>query len=402
MKTIYLDCGMGAAGDMLAGALLELLPDRQAFVNAFNRVGIPGVVMEAVPSEKCGVLGTHVRMTVNGRTEGEEPHDHDHDHEQDHHDHEHRGMEEIREIILGLDLEKHVRDHVLAVYEEIAEAESSAHGVPVTEIHFHEVGMMDAIADVTAVAMLIDWIAPDQILASPVNTGSGQIRSAHGILPVPAPATAYLLRGIPCYQGDVEAELTTPTGAALLRHFVKDFRKMPVMKTVAIGYGMGTKDFAAANCVRVFAGLTGEDQEGSVIQLSCNVDDMTAEEMAFAVETLMREGALDAWLTPIVMKKSRLATKIEVLCKEQTRDEIVSLLFKYTTTLGIREEVLKRYELVRSQRYIKTPAGDARIKESMGYGVNRTKIEYDDAAEVARKYRITLAEARELLARGDQ
>ena len=249
MRTLYLDCGMGAAGDMLTAALLELLPQPEAFVERLNGLGIPGVTYHREKAEKCGITGTHITVTVDGHTEGE--HDHDHDHEHHHH---HSGMEEISHLIGHLPVSDRVRADIRAVYDAIAQAESRVHGVPVTDIHFHEVGAMDAVADVTAVCLLMEELAADQVIASPVHVGSGTVHCAHGVLPVPAPATALLLQGAPVYGGTIQGELCTPTGAALLRHFVTRFGEMPVMTTEAIGYGMGTKEFDAANCLRAFWG----------------------------------------------------------------------------------------------------------------------------------------------------
>ena len=247
MKLMYIDCGMGAAGDMLTAALLELLDekDRASFVEEFNSLGLPGIVMETEPSVKCGVEGTRVHIFVHGEEEDEQMHDHGHGH----------GVAEIRHIVRDhLDIPENVREDILKVYDIIAEAESKAHGVPVTEVHFHEVGTMDAIADVTAVCLLIDRIKPQKIAASPVNVGGGTVKCAHGVLPVPAPATANILEGIPSCSGDIMSELCTPTGAALLRFFVDEFGDMPQMSAERCGYGMGAKAFVRPNCVRVTLG----------------------------------------------------------------------------------------------------------------------------------------------------
>ncbi len=265
MKTLYLDCGMGAAGDMLTAALTELLPDADAFITELNSAGVPGVVIEKELSVKCGITGTHISVKINGEEEHsnahhhEEEHSHEHHHEEEHshehehtHAHHHSSMHEIEHIIGHLKVSDKVKKDVTAVYNLIAEAESNAHGIPVTDIHFHEVGTMDAIADVTAVCLLMERLAPERVIASPVHVGSGQVKCAHGILPVPAPATAFILKDVPIYGGKITGELCTPTGAALLKYFVDIFGDMPVMKTEKIGYGMGQKDFIAANCVRAF------------------------------------------------------------------------------------------------------------------------------------------------------
>ena len=379
MRTIYLDCGMGAAGDMLTAALLELIPNQDAFVEELNGLGIPGIRFTAEKCEKCGIFGTHMKVTVLGE-------------EEDDHHHHHGHLADIRGIVSGLPLPTMVKLDILAVYEEIAQAESHVHGVPVEHIHFHEVGTMDAIADVTAVCLLLHRLAPDTIIASPVHVGSGQVRCAHGILPVPAPATAYLLRGIPSYGGSIDGELCTPTGAALLKHFATEFGQMPVMKVQAIGYGMGRKDFPRANCVRALLGET-EAPIDAIVELRCNVDDMTGEAVGFALELLLENGALDAFTLPIGMKKSRPGVLITVLCREEKKEAMVHLLLKHTTTLGVREFPCRRYALSRTMEVVNTPFGPVRKKVSSGYGVRREKLEYDDLAKIAKEQHISLAEA---------
>ena len=380
MKTLYLDCGMGAAGDMLTAALLELLPDQDAFVEELNGLGIPGVVFTAEICEKCGILGTHMKVTIHGEEE-----------DSDHRHHHHGGMGDIRGIVSGLPTPTMVKLDILSVYEEIAQAESHVHGVSVEHIHFHEVGAMDAIADVTAVCLLLHRLAPDKIVVSPVHVGSGQVRCAHGILPVPAPATAYLLRGIPIYGGSIDGELCTPTGAALLKHFATEFGQMPVMKVQAIGYGMGKKDFPRANCVRALLGKS-EDPVGGIVELRCNVDDMTGEAIGFALEQLLGSGALDAFTVPIGMKKSRPGVLITVLCREEQKEAMAGLLLKHTTTLGVREFPCQRYTLNRTVETVDTPYGPIRKKVSSGYGVRREKYEYDDLAKIAKAQGLSLAE----------
>lgn len=269
---------------MLTAALLELLPQPEAFVERLNGLGIPGVTYHRERAEKCGITGTHITVTVDGHTEGEHDHDHDHDHDHEHeHHHHHSGMEEISHLIGHLPVSEKVRADIRAVYDAIAQAESHVHGVPVTDIHFHEVGTMDAVADVTAVCLLMEELAADQVIASPVHVGSGTVRCAHGVLPVPAPATAYLLRDVPIYGGAIQGELCTPTGAALLRHFVTRFGDLPVMTLETVGYGMGQKDFPRANCLRAMLGETAAES-GDVVELACNLDDMTGEGIAFAME----------------------------------------------------------------------------------------------------------------------
>lgn len=405
MKTLYLDCSMGAAGDMLAAALLELLPDPDAFVAELNALAIPGVKFSREASVKCGITGTHLQVTVHGEEEGahDHHHAHSHDHHRDHahahhHDHahshhHHASLHDIEHIVRGhLSLPATVADNVMAVYRLIADAESKAHGKPVSEIHFHEVGTMDAIADITAVCLLMHLLAPDEIIVSPVHVGSGQVHCAHGILPVPAPATATILQDVPIYGGSIQGELCTPTGAALLKHFANSFGDMPVMRTSAIGYGMGQKDFPAANCVRA---LLGERSAASddVIELCCNIDDMTGEAIGYAFDKLFAAGALDVYTIPIGMKKSRPGHLLHVICREADKDALVRALFAHTTTIGIRENRFRRYTLDRRIETIETADGPVRRKCSTGYGVSREKFEHDDLARIADAQGLSLREA---------
>lgn len=383
MKTLYIDCGMGAAGDMLTAALLELLPNQESFLKKLNGLGIPGATVVAERSTKCGINGAHIRVAVHGEEETEDMHDHHH--------HHHGSMGDIRSIVSRLSIPTMVKLDIMAVYEEIAQAESHVHGVPVEQIHFHEVGTMDAIADITAVCLLMHELDADQVIASPIHVGSGQVRCAHGILPVPAPATAYILRDVPIYGGSIKGELCTPTGAALLKYFVTEFGDMPAMKVKSIGYGMGKKDFERANCVRILLGETNEKPEG-ICELNCNIDDMTGEQIGFALELLMEQGALDVFTIPIGMKKSRPGILLTVLCREADKEKLVSLIFRHTTTLGIREKFCNRYTLERKVEAVDTPYGTIRRKVSSGYGVQRRKYEYEDIANIAKSNNLSIAQ----------
>lgn len=472
MRTIYLDCGMGAAGDMLMAALLELCPEKkEEFLGKMNGLGLPGVKVEAEPAVKCGITGTHMNVTVFGEEEeSEDVHDHghahthsheacepiaadgvhshdghDHHHEtqavhshdghnhhhgdqcahsheghthhhedhdvhshdhhhgdhvhshdghgHSHHHHHHSSMAGIASIIEGLDIPAPVKEDMKAVYALIAEAESHAHGMPVDQIHFHEVGTMDAVADIAGVCLLFHELGADQIIASPVHVGSGHVHCAHGILPVPAPATAHILQGIPVYSTQVQGELCTPTGAALLKHFVKEFREMPVMTTSKIGYGMGKKDFERANCVRAFLGDTAETGD-EIAELSCNLDDMTAEAIGFAEEALFEAGALEVYTIPVGMKKSRPGILLTCMCRREDEEKMVELLFRHTTTLGVREHISRRFTLKRREETVETAYGPVRKKISQGHGVTRAKLEYEDLAAIAKKTGRPLEEVR--------
>ena len=396
MKTLYLDLGMGAAGDMLAAALLELLPEPERFIQRFNALGIPGVTVSAERAEKCGVTGTHFRVVCGGVEEDEHLHDHYHDH---YHPHHHSSLHRIEHIVGDMHLDAKAEADVLAVYRSIAEAESAVHGVPVTEIHFHEVGTMDAVADVTAVCLLMNELAPDEVVASPVHVGSGTVQCAHGILPVPAPATALLLKGVPIYGGAIQSELCTPTGAALVKHFAARFGDMPLMTPEKIGYGMGKKDFAHANCVRAILGETRAEPE-TITQLQCNVDDMTGEALGFAMEQLYDAGAVEVFTVPAGMKKSRPGVLLTVLCHEPEKDAVVAALFRHTTTIGVRETAMRRHVLVRRVETVDTAFGPVRAKISTGYGAETRKWEYDDLARIARERNMPLDAVRRQLDKG--
>ena len=408
MKTLYLECNMGAAGDMLTAALLELTEDRQAFIDRMNALRLPGVRVCAEPAVKCGITGTHMKVTVNGVEEeagddhhhdhdhdhhhdhSHEDHDHHHDHEDDHHhEHHHASMADIDALIDSLAVSEQVKADAKTVYALIAEAESKVHGRPVTEIHFHEVGTMDAVADVVGVCLLMEQLAPEEVIASPVHTGSGHVHCAHGILPVPAPATAMILQGIPSYSTGVKGELCTPTGAALLKHFANRFGDRPIMTVSAIGYGMGKKDFDQANCVRAFLGESEGTRE-MITKLECNLDDMTGEDIGFASEQLFAAGARDVFTQPIQMKKNRPGILLSVICLPEDADRLAEVMMKHTTTLGIRRQDMSRYALDRREETVSTPYGDVRVKRSTGMGVERIKPEYDDLAAIAREKALSL------------
>lgn len=383
MKTLYIDCAMGCAGDMLTAALLELHPDRDGFIARMNDALGGKAVLSAAPDRKCGVMGTHVTVLINGDEEGEP----------ERHHHHHTSVAEITEFIDTVPLADEVKDNAKAVYTHIAEAESRVHGHPIENIHFHEVGSLDALADVLSVCELMHELAPDKVLASPVNVGSGFVKCAHGVLPVPAPATELILRGVPIYSGQIKSELCTPTGAALLKHFAEAFVPMPVLRVERAGCGTGKKDFETANVVRVLLGETDEQKE-RIIELVCNLDDMTPEELGFTMEELFRLGALDVYFTNIGMKKSRPGVMLTCMCRSDKRDEMLRCIFKHTTTLGVREYVCNRYNLTRSIDTVQTEYGAVRIKKAEGYGVKRSKAEYDDLAKLARENDTTIAEIR--------
>ena len=378
---------MGAAGDMLAAALYELLSkeDQLIFENSFNQLNLPGITLTPLPSSKCGISGTHIDIHYHNTSEKADVH---HTHEPEH-IHQHQSYESIRIFLKDLNTTDEIKQHAQIIYQSIAEAESQIHNTPMEQIHFHEVGTMDAIADVLACCMLFSMLAPDEILASPIHVGKGTVKCSHGVLPVPAPATALLLRHIPIYSGEINGELCTPTGAAILSHFVQSFETMPQLCVQKIGYGMGTKDFSIANCLRSFLSET-PDSFSSITQIECNVDDMTGEDLGFCMEEIFSHKVLDFFYTPIQMKKNRPGTLITCICNTKDRDTIIDFLFQHTTTRGVRFHELSRATMTAEMLKHSTPLGEVRIKKSL-YGKHQIlKPEYDDLCKLAKEHHCSL------------
>ena len=383
MKTLYLQLESGAAGDMLAAALLELVPDRDASLARLAAAMPPGVELRAARATRGGLAGTLFDVAVHGETEG-----HDHPDHPNHHDHHHHTtLAEVRANISALPLPDAVRADTLAVFDSIAEAESKAHGEPVDHVHFHEVGSLDALADVACVCALLAEIAPDRVVASPPNAGGGTVRCAHGVLPVPAPATANLLEGLP-WRGDDPAtgELLTPTGAALLRRFAAAWGPMPPMRTDRVGIGLGHREIPGrSNAVRAFLGeeppAAAGGPNGRVAELLCNLDDMAGEDLALACDRLRAEpGALDVSLSPLQMKKGRPGHLLRVICKPEAADALAAAVLRETTTIGVRRVDCARYEMRREVRV----EGGVRVKRSAGYGAEKAKTEFEDRVRAAR------------------
>ncbi len=374
MKILHIEANMGVAGDMLCAALLDTLnkKDKEFIINKLNTL-LCGVTVGLKEVSKNGIVASKFDVDI----------------KKDGHTHTHTSISEIYEIIDGFDIPKNVRNNAKAVYTLIAEAESKVHGTTVADVHLHEVGANDAIIDITACCMLIDFLKIDKITCSPIVTGYGEIKTAHGIMPVPAPATAELLKGIPTVTGEIKGELTTPTGAALVKYFANEFTNFKTEYT-NIGYGGGTKNFEKPNIIRVFIGECDTD---TVFELRCQIDDMTGEEMGYAINKMLTLGAKDAYVKPIVMKKSRPAFEFTVICSPADKDEFTRQIFKHTTTLGIRQIECTRAIL---DRKITEKCG-VHIKRSQGYGTQTEKIEFDDIVKIAEENNISVFEARKLI-----
>lgn len=379
MKILYFECNMGAAGDMLMAALYELLEDKPGFLAKMNGLNLPGVHWEAEPAASCGITGTHMRVTVHGLEEDDHGH---HDHDDHHH---HSTPVHIAGLIDGLDLPAAVKENAKAVYQAIAQAEARVHGCPVEQVHFHEVGALDAVADVVGVCYALYLLQPDRIMASPVHVGAGTVRCAHGVLSVPAPATAALLTGIPIYGGEVQGELCTPTGAALLSHFVSNFGPLPLMAVMQTGCGLGSRVFDRPNCLRAFWGQTDTGANGEIVELVCNIDDMTPEALAFAGRQLLAMGALDVYTLPGTMKKGRPGHVLTVLCNPDQERALAQAILRHTTTNGLRVRRCGKYFLTPGAIQADTPWGPVRVKTAEGFGITHKKPEFEDVARLAQE-----------------
>jgi hypothetical protein len=415
---------------MLAASLLDAVVQAGArgdtheeLVSQLNSIGVPHANYELEQVKTCGIAAWQLHVYIDGVEEGAPAHEgdcihgtHAHVGNSVHvgsHDHAHTSLSDIKEVVTSLNLSAKVKQDILSVYEIIAQAESLAHGVEVNQIHFHEVGQLDAIADIAASCYLMEQLSPQSVIASALNLGAGSVKCAHGLMPVPAPAVAQIVKGVPTYGVSKNiGELCTPTGAALLKYFVHSWGAQPAMLTSAVGLGAGKKQFEFPNVVRAFVGelvssdvceqvekSSAQDLNGAtdmVVKLEFNTDDMTAEALAFATEELFEAGALDVWSASIHMKKCRLGVLTSVLTTPDNKEAIVRTIFKHTTTLGVREEIHKRYILGRQEIVCDLGAklGSVQIKRSSGYGVQREKAEYEDLARVARVADVSLATAR--------
>ena len=374
MRILYLECRLGVAGDMIQGALAGLLEDPSELSEMISRAGIPDVEVNVLQAVRRGITGTRVKVLAKGEEETQ-------GRSFCHHCHGHRKLDEVLGIIDSLSASDFVKSHSKEIYAEIAEAEARVHGRPVGEIHFHEVGMLDAIADVVGTCLLIERLAPDRIVASPVRTGFGTVECAHGTIPVPAPATAILLEGVLAFSGDQEGELATPTGVAIVRHFAESFGGMPQLASEGVGCGFGSRE-GSTNMVRAFIGEQGGTLP-TVIQIECNIDDMTPEDLGPVIDLLMAQGARDAYIAQVVMKKGRPGYLLTCVCRPGDADAMARLILERTSTIGVRMHEYRRYQMESSIVKVHTEFGDVRVKVSEGYGIRKWKAEHDDLVRLA-------------------
>ncbi|TVR91505.1 MAG: nickel pincer cofactor biosynthesis protein LarC [Spirochaetaceae bacterium] len=393
---LYYDCFSGVSGDMNLGAMIDLGVKSEDLERELSKLGIDGYRLEIFKDERKGITGT--RVIVHTEEAGHLPEAVEHTHEH----HHHRGLTEIKKIITDSQLSATVKHRAIAIFERLGLAEAKVHGVPVEQVHFHEVGAIDAIVDIVGAAICLDLLAVDRVECSEVRLGGGTVRAAHGLLPVPAPATAEILRDVPVRSGPVDKELTTPTGAAIVRTLAEAFDNGLTMSVQAVGYGIGGNDNEVANVLRVFLGQSeaarvprGNPESGDYLQLETNIDDMLPEDYDYVVERLFELGAQDVWLTPIIMKKTRPAITLSCLCSESRRDACIDVLLSETSSLGVRVSGVSRPALERSSVAVDCTYGTVRVKIAYkGGAVLKVKPEYEDCRELAQQHGVTVQAVR--------
>ncbi len=379
MKTLYFDCFCGAAGDMIVGALIDAGTDFDALKKSLDTLGVDGYTLSCEKVNKHGTMATKFDVHVD-----------------DEHDHPHRHLRHIVEIIEAGDLPDGVKEASLETFRRIAECEAEVHGTTIEKVHFHEVGAVDSIVDIVGTHLALHQLQPEKIVSSALHVGSGTVKCAHGIMPVPAPATALLLRGVPSYGGEVDGELVTPTGAALIAQLAQSFGAMPMMTVSDIGVGSGTKDIPdRPNVIRAIFGESAENSRGgeSVVVIEANIDDMNPELFPPLVNDLLENGARDAFLTPILGKKGRPAHLITVLVDEALVSVVADTLLNGSSTLGLRMRREERITLDREWKSVDTAWGAVKVKIGSYKGVvSSTAPEYDDCERLARETKVTTRE----------
>lgn len=388
MKTLYFDCSSGISGNMTLAALTEIIGDENYLVEELKKLNIDGYKIDISKKVKNGITGTHVDVIL------EHEHEHHHFHgEHNHHDHhhEHRNLHDVCEIIDNSDIDEKSKDLAKRIFMRVAKAESKVHNKPLEEVHFHEVGAIDSIVDIVGTAILINKIQPDKIISSVVNDGHGFIQCAHGTMAVPVPATSEIFANsnVQFRQIDVDTELVTPTGAAIIAELSTEVTTLPAMQIKKIGWGAGTKDLKIPNILKVYYGEMKEENQ-QITVMETNIDDCSGEILGYVEEVLFENGALDVFYTPIFMKKNRPAYRLTVVCKEPDILKLQNIIFRETTTIGIRYRFEYRTELEREQITIDTKYGKLKAKKVVNNGEIYTYPEYESMKELAKKNHIPL------------
>ncbi|MGH9458441.1 MAG: nickel pincer cofactor biosynthesis protein LarC [Thermoanaerobaculia bacterium] len=383
MNVLYLDCTAGIAGDMTIAALLELGADVDAIRAELRKLPFEGWEIGVSRAVRSGISGTRFEVTIHPDEKRA-----------------HRNLRDLEALVTGRGLVPAVEARSLSMFRKICEAEAKVHDKPVEEIHLHEVGAIDSIVDIVGTAVALEVLRPDRVLASAVHVGSGRVDTRHGLIPIPAPATAELLLGAPTFQLDVQGEFCTPTGALILSEYVESFGPQPPMRVEKIGYGLGARDVKRfPNAVRAFWGTVAETAAASVLSIEFQIDDATGEILGFALERLFEAGALDVTFQAVQMKKNRPGTLVRVLCRPEAKDRVVETIFAETPTIGIRFQTMERIELEREEVVIETELGPVRCKKSRFGGREIVTPEYESCAAIARERGLALREVYAALGR---
>ena len=388
MKVLYFDCSSGISGNMTLGALTEIIGDENYLINELKKLNVDGYKIEISKKVKNGITGTYVDVIL------EHEHEHHHEHEEEHHHHhEHRNLNDVNKIIDESSLDENVKDLAKKIFIRVAKAESKVHNKPLEEVHFHEVGAIDSIVDIIGTAILINKINPDKVISSIVNDGYGFIECAHGKMAVPVPATSEIFTdaGVKFRQIDVDTELVTPTGAAIIAELSNEFKVMPAMSVEKIGWGAGYKDLDIPNVLKVYLGEM-ETKNNSICVMETNIDDCSGEILGYTSEKLFDAGALDVFFTPIFMKKNRPAYRLTVACKKEDIEKLQNIIFKETTTIGIRYRFEERKVLERKETEIDTKYGKLKVKEVINNGEKYVYPEYESMRKLAKENNIPLKE----------
>lgn len=381
MKTLYFDCSSGISGNMALGALTEIIGDEKYLINELKKLNVDGYKIEISKKVKNGITGTYVDVIL----ENENNHKHG--------NHEHRNLSDINKIIDNSLLEEKVKEMAKKIFMRVANAESKVHNKSLEEVHFHEVGAIDSIVDIIGTAILINKINPDKIISSVVNDGYGFIECAHGIMSVPVPATSEIFANsnVKFRQIDVDTELVTPTGAAIIAELVEEFTVLPAMVTEKIGWGAGKKDLKIPNVLKVYLGDVEKPNEDFVV-METNIDDCGGEIFGYTQELLFKNGALDVFFTPIYMKKNRPAYRMTVACRTKDMYKLQDIIFRETTTIGMRYRYEYRTELKRELIELDTKYGKIKAKKVISNGQPYVYPEYESIKKIALENNIPLKE----------
>ena len=396
MKVLYFDCSSGISGNMTLGALMELVDDPDYLQKELKKVHVDGYHLHVSKTKKNGITGTYVDVHLEAdhhhhHDHEHEHHHHDHEHHHDHHHHDHRNLFDVNKIIDEADIDLKAKELAKKIFLKVALAESKVHNETLENVHFHEVGAIDSIVDIIGTAILITKIAPDKIMSSVVNDGHGFIQCAHGMISVPVPATSEIFAAsdVMFRQIDIDTELVTPTGAAIIAQLAQSFGTMPAMKVNKIGWGCGTKDLKIPNVLKVLCGTIEENQD-EILVIETNIDDCSGEILGFTMEQLFAQGALDVFFTPIFMKKNRPAYRLSIACHPQQLKAMQDVIFKHTTSIGLRYRCEQRTILNRQNTAVMTPFGEVRGKVIDFDGSRYVYPEYEDVKAIAQKQGLSI------------